>query len=606
MKNIMTLFKWGKKNWIYILIVMMTTIILQFLYSFIPLFIRYGIQALEEQAINVNLPSFILDILNTYQDTISLLLMLAIMMIVVQFIRSILRFTDSYLRGVARENIAIDMRNKMYSHVAQLSYTYQNNSDTGDLIQRCTSDIEASSTFIASRVPDIIHIIATISIGAYQVGNINMTLMWVSLCIIPISATSSIIYFRYVNKKFEEIEKSESKLTTIIQENLSSVRVVKAFAAERFEIDKFDKQSKDYTKKNIAFSNVMALFWGSSDCTTMLQYVLTTGVAIYLAQTGQADASDIASCLLLMGMLIWPIRGLGRIISDFGKAIIAAKRIDEILALPSEFDNDGTITSEIKGNIEFNHVSFKFDDDDKHLLSDVSFKIKAGQVVALVGKTGSGKSTIANLLTRLLDYDSGSILVDGIELKDYSKRHVRSNIGMVLQDPFLFSKTIYENISIASKNISKEKIYEAANIAAIHEDILTFEQGYETIVGEKGTTLSGGQKQRVAIARMLTSNKPVIIFDDSLSAVDTETDLMIRKALKKKSKDMTMIIITHRSTTAKEADNIIVLDQGQIIENGTHEELVANHSLYAKLWEIQGRLEKEFFEVLGGEENGAI
>lgn len=606
MKNIMTLFKWGKKNWIYILIVMMTTIVLQFLYSFIPLFIRYGIQALEEQAINVNLPSFILDILKTYQDTVSLLLMLAIMMIVVQFIRSILRFTDSYLRGVARENIAIDMRNKMYSHVAQLSYTYQNNSDTGDLIQRCTSDIEASSTFIAARVPDIIHIIATISIGAYQVGNINMTLMWVSLCIIPISATASIIYFRYVNKKFEEIEKSESKLTTIIQENLSSVRVVKAFAAERFEIDKFDKQSKDYTKKNIAFSNVMALFWGSSDCTTMLQYVLTTGVAIYLAQTGQADASDIASCLLLMGMLIWPIRGLGRIISDFGKAIIAAKRIDEILALPSEFDNDGTITSEIKGNIEFKNVSFKFDDDDKHLLSDVSFKIKAGQVVALVGKTGSGKSTIANLLTRLLDYDSGSILVDGIELKDYSKRHVRSNIGMVLQDPFLFSKTIYENISIASKNIGKEKIYEAANIAAIHEDILTFEQGYETIVGEKGTTLSGGQKQRVAIARMLTSNKPVIIFDDSLSAVDTETDLMIRKALKKKSKDMTMIIITHRSTTAKEADNIIVLDQGQIIENGTHEELVANHSLYAKLWEIQGRLEKEFFEVLGGEENGAI
>lgn len=606
MKNIMTLFKWGKKNWIYILIVMMTTIVLQFLYSFIPLFIRYGIQALEEQAINVNLPSFILDILKTYQDTVSLLLMLAIMMIVVQFIRSILRFTDSYLRGVARENIAIDMRNKMYSHVAQLSYTYQNNSDTGDLIQRCTSDIEASSTFIAARVPDIIHIIATISIGAYQVGNINMTLMWVSLCIIPISATASIIYFRYVNKKFEEIEKSESKLTTIIQENLSSVRVVKAFAAERFEIDKFDKQSKDYTKKNIAFSNVMALFWGSSDCTTMLQYVLTTGVAIYLAQTGQADASDIASCLLLMGMLIWPIRGLGRIISDFGKAIIAAKRIDEILALPSEFDNDDTITSEIKGNIEFKNVSFKFDDDDKHLLSDVSFKIKAGQVVALVGKTGSGKSTIANLLTRLLDYDSGSILVDGIELKDYSKRHVRSNIGMVLQDPFLFSKTIYENISIASKNIGKEKIYEAANIAAIHEDILTFEQGYETIVGEKGTTLSGGQKQRVAIARMLTSNKPVIIFDDSLSAVDTETDLMIRKALKKKSKDMTMIIITHRSTTAKEADNIIVLDQGQIIENGTHEELVANHSLYAKLWEIQGRLEKEFFEVLGGEENGAI
>ena len=274
-----------------------------------------------------------------------------------------------------------------------------------------------------------------------------------------------------------------------------------------------------------------------------------------------------------MGMLIWPIRSLGRLISDYGKTMVALRRIEEVLEEPSEYLINGELKPEIKGNIEFRNVSFKFDDDDKHFLNGVSFDIKAGETVAIIGKTGSGKSTIVNLLTRLLEYQDGEIFYDGIPLKDIEKRHLRKNIGIVLQDPFLFSKTVYDNIKIADKMASDDRVYDAANVASIHEDILKFEKGYHTLVGEKGTTLSGGQKQRVAIARILVDEKPIIIFDDSLSAVDTETDMMIRKALKKKTNKITTIIITHRITTAKEADKIIVLENGCVSAIGNHEEL---------------------------------
>jgi len=297
-------------------------------------------------------------------------------------------------------------------------------------------------------------------------------------------------------------------------------------------------------------------------------------------------------------MLIWPMRGLGRTISSFGKASVAASRIGEVLDEKSEFEVNGNKTPEIKGNIEFKNVKFRFNDDNKDLLNGVSFKIKKGQTIAIVGKTGSGKSTICNLLTRMLEYDSGSIIIDGVELKEIEKKYLRRNVKFVLQDPFLYSKTVYENIAIAQKDASEADVFKAAKMAAIHSEVLKFDKGYKTIVGEKGTTLSGGQKQRVAIARMLVSDSPVIIFDDSLSALDTKTDVMIRKALKEKDKDQTMIIITHRTTTSKEADLILVLDKGKIVQMGSHDELVKEKGLYSDLWGIQGELEAEFKEIL--------
>jgi len=302
----------------------------------------------------------------------------------------------------------------------------------------------------------------------------------------------------------------------------------------------------------------------------------------------------------LMNMLVWPMRGLGRTVAAFGKANVAAIRIGEIFDLEDEFDDNGTLTPEITGDIEFKNVSFKFDDTDNSLLNNVSFNIKAGQTVALVGKTGSGKSTICNILVRFLNYKSGSVLINGVELKDIDKKYLRKNVKYVLQDPFLFSKSVYENIAISNPTISEDKVVSAAKNAAIHNEVIKFDKGYDTIVGEKGTTLSGGQKQRVAIARMLIDDAPVIIFDDSLSALDTETDMLIRKALKNKNQNQTMIIITHRTTTAKEADLILVLDDGKIAQAGTHNELKDKPGLYKELWGIQGELEKEFIEVLSG------
>jgi ATP-binding cassette subfamily B protein len=422
--------------------------------------------------------------------------------------------------------------------------------------------------------------------------------MLVTLAIVPISTTASIIYFRYVKRKFEQIEGVEAKMTTALQENVNGVRVVKAFANENFEIDKFRRQNRDYSKESQKLNVAIAWYWGASDFLTTMQYAVTVGVAVILAQKNLISSGDIIACLMYIGMLVWPIRGLGRIIGDFGKATVAANRIDEILKIQSEYEIDGTETPAVTGDIVFDDVSFKFPDTDKHLLDGVNFAIKSGETVAIVGKTGSGKSTIANLLVRMLDYTKGSIRIDGVELKSIKKRWIRENIGIILQDPFLYATTVFENIKIGLKDIDPEKVYNAAKTAAIHKDITAFDEGYNTLVGEKGVTLSGGQKQRIAIARMLILDKPVMIFDDSLSAVDTTTDLMIRNALKAKNSKLTSIIITHRITTAKEADKIIVLENGKVTAVGNHQELAAKEGLYQKLWAIQGALESEFVKVV--------
>ncbi len=603
MRDIKLLWKWGKRYIVTIFVVVFLAIFLQYLYSYIPLFVQYAIKVLEDGTSKVNLPKFIIDFFNFGKTPLEIILYVAIGIVLLQFVRLVLRFIHNYMKGALTEAISRDMRVALYDHIQTLSYTYHNKADTGDLIQRCTSDIDTSSGFISNKIQDFINLIATIIIGAYQVGSINLTLMWVSMALIPITAISSVIYFRYVNRAFDEIEKSESDMMTIIQENLASSRVVRAFANEKFEIDKLDKQNLDYSKKNYRFNKKMALYWGISDALVMLQYVATLTVGVFLAKEGHVDPSEITACLMLMGMLIWPIRSLGRLISDYGKTMVALRRIEEVLEEPSEYLINGDLKPEIKGNIEFKNVSFKFDDDDKHFLNGVSFDIKAGETVAIIGKTGSGKSTIVNLLTRMLEYQDGEILYDGIPLKDIEKRYLRKNIGIVLQNPFLFSKTVYDNITIADKKAGEERVYDAANVASIHEDILKFEKGYHTLVGEKGTTLSGGQKQRVAIARILVDEKPIIIFDDSLSAVDTETDMMIRQALKKKTKRITTIIITHRITTAKEADKIIVLEDGRVSAIGNHEELSKKPGLYQNLWSIQGSLEKEFEQIFkGGDE----
>ena len=594
------LLKWAKPFIFLLIIICVLTIVIPVTYSYVPQFTKYvfdNIVIVNQEQQQNTLPSFLLNFFDSFEP-LNALIVVAVCLIIFQVLRGGLMLLNGYLKGCFSEGIAQNMRNSLFKHIGNLSFSYHNNVDSGDLIQRCTSDIETIKTFISSQLPEILYIFASLISGAVQMASINVGIMLITLCVVPINLIISSIYFKYVSRKFDEIEKVEANMTSCIEENVNGARVVKAFAREKEEIEKFDKKNSNYKTEVEYLNRAMAWFWGISDGITILQYAVTIGYCIFLAERGLVGPGDIIVCISYISMLVYPIRSLGRIIGNFGKSIVAARRVDEILTQPDEYTIDGSLKPEIKGNISFNNVSFTFDDATYPLLKNISFNINAGETIAIVGKTGCGKSTVVHILERLLEYTDGSILIDGVELKDINKKHLRNNIGIVLQDPFLYNKNIFDNVKISAPNKTKEEVYNATMMAHVHNDILNFDKKYETLVGEKGVTLSGGQKQRLAIARMLILNKPVIIFDDSLSAVDTETDKAIRNSLKKMGREITTIIITHRITTAKEADKIIVLDNGRVADIGTHNELASREGLYASLWAIQGALEDEFLNLV--------
>ena len=612
--RILKLFSLAKGFVVLFMVAALLTAFHQWTYSNVPLFIQYLMKVLLRQpgiapgniSVGVvNLPTVLIAFFEKTPEVMEIVLRIAGALLVLQLFRFTLRFVEMWAKGYLLERMGEKLRIRLYGHIQDLNYEFHNKADTGDLIQRVTSDVETTTNFLATRTLDIVHLLATLVFGAYQLMIINPTMVWITLAIVPFIAVSSTIYFIKIEKIFDNIEKTESNMMTVIQESLSGARVVRAFANEAFEITKMTTKNREYAEALKKANKIVAIYWGTMDFIGISQYLVIIAIGVYFVRQGQMDAAGVVASLSLVGMLIWPVRGLGRIINDFGRALVASDRINEILSQPSEYLNDGKEKPEIRGHIEFKDVSFKFSDTNEHLLKGVNFKIKSGQTVAIIGRTGSGKSTIINLLLRMYDYDQGDIKIDGISIRDISKKHVRDNIGVVLQDPFLYSKTVYENIAIAAKTAQKDRVYRAAETAALEKDIKTFKQGYDTIVGEKGTTLSGGQKQRVAIARVLVADKPILIFDDALSAVDTKTDMMIRDALANKTYRHTTIIITHRITTAKEADQIIVLDQGQIQAIGTHQELSEKEGLYKKLWDIQGKLEKEFQSLVEGGESDA-
>ncbi|MFA6627061.1 MAG: ABC transporter ATP-binding protein [Bacilli bacterium] len=583
------------------LLVLLLTILAPITYSFVPQFFKYVIDIIlgENPTSQVTLPTFLTNFYEQFTNVGTAIIVVAGTLILFQLLRaSGLIFMNSFLKGILAEKMAYDMRTKLYNHIQNLSFAYHSNVDTGDLVQRCTSDVETIKMFMANQFPSLFFILGSFGGGIVQMAIINPTMMWVTLIVVPINLVMSVIYFQYIKRKFTLIEESEASMTTVLQENVNGVRVVKAFSNENYEIDKFDKQSRRYSEESVNFSNAMSVYWGVSDGLINLQYGITIITAIFLAKSSLVSVGDIMASLMYIGAIVYPIRNLGRIIKDMGRAIVASNRLEEILSIPNEYTTNGTLKPPITGHIEFRDVAFKFDDTEKHLLCGVNFTILQGETVAIIGKTGSGKSTIANLICRMLEYSSGSILLDGVELKDIDKKWVRSQVGILLQDPFLYAKSILENIRIADHQIPEDRIQNIAKVASVHDDIKNFKEGYNTLVGEKGVTLSGGQKQRLAIARMLVMNKPIMIFDDSLSAVDTKTDLNIRNALKRENKNLTSIIITHRITTAKEADKIIVLENGKVSAIGTHKELAHREGLYQSLWAIQGALEDEFIHLV--------
>lgn len=601
------LFKWVKPYPMLLLTAIVLSIIVPITYTFVPQFIKYVFDYVLDSnpEATTTLPKFLVKIFENSKavSTMYCVVVVGFTLVVYQIIRGSLMLLNGYVKGVFGENITLTMRKELFNKIQDLSYSYHNNVDTGDLIQRCTSDIDTAKVFLSTEFIEIFYTFAAFIASAIQMAAIDYRIMLVTLIIVPISLISSVIYFHYMSKRFEQIEEAESDMTSCIEENIKGIRVVKSFAQEKSEIDKFSKKNENFKKENEKFSIISGVFWGISDGLSSLQYAITIGFCIYLSEKGSVTIGDVVVCLSYISLLIYPIRGLGRIINNFGKAKIATKRIDEILSLDSEYLIDGNETPEIKGNIEFKNVTFKFADADKPMINDLSFDIKQGETIAIVGKTGCGKSTITHLLERLLEYDSGQILIDGVELKKISKKWIRSHIGIVMQDPFLYGRSIEENIKIASDNASMEDVTRASSMAHVHNDIMSFDKKYETEVGENGVTLSGGQKQRVAIARLLINSKPIIIFDDSLSAVDTQTDKAIRTAIKENLSSSTVIIITHRITTAKATDRIIVLDNGHVSEIGTHKELSKIPGIYKELWDIQGNIESEFIKLKDGDNN---
>lgn len=515
-----------------------------------------------------------------------------IVLVAVTLINGIFQYTKGKWCAEASESIARNMRDGLYDHLQNLPYDYYVKTETGDLLQRCTSDVETVRRFLAVQFVEMGRAIFMLAMSIAIMLSLNLKMTLVSMIVVPVIFSLAVIFFSRIKKMFKESDEAESRMSITLQENLTGVRVVKAFGRQAFESDKFDKKSREFRELTYKLINLLAWYWAASDGLVMLQVGILLTVGVFWAVNGTISLGTLVVFTSYESMLLWPVRQMGRILTDMGKASVSLGRIYEILEKPLEGEGEKLAKPDIKGNIEFKNVVFGYE-DGKPVLDHVSFKVKQGQTVAILGPTGSGKSSLVQLMQRLYDYDEGSITIDGVELKSIDRKWIRKNVGIVLQEPFLYSKTIKENIALAKEDAKDDEIFKAAYIASIHDVIEEFEDGYETAVGERGVTLSGGQKQRVAIARTIVPDSPVLIFDDSLSAVDTETDTEIRKKLKQRRKNVTTFIISHRIATVSEADMIIVLEHGKLVQMGTHQELISKPGLYRRVWAIQNSLEKD-------------
>ena len=519
---------------------------------------------------------------------------MAVAILIVAAVKVLAQYCFRVFNTKGAETLTKTMRDRLFGHIERLPYAWHAKHRTGDIIQRCTSDIETMKRFVSEQMTSIFRILVLLILSLSFMLSMNWKLTLIAILPVPYIIFRSFQFHKKISKAFLDCDENEGKLSAMAQENLTGVRVVRAFGRERYEKDRFEEQNEYYTGLWMKLARPMSRFWSVSDVLSGLQIMLMVVFGSWFCIRGEMLPGEYIAFLSYGATMTWPVRMLGRMISEMSKAGVSIDRVAYIMQAQEEKESGLALTPPMDRDIEFDHVSFGYEGSPE-ILHDLSFTMKAGTTLGILGGTGSGKSTMMLLLDKLyeLPEGGGSIRIGGVDVKDIQTRHLRRNVGMVLQEPYLFSRTIAENIGITEKDMPLDRIREAAAAACLDETVESFQKGYETFVGERGVTLSGGQKQRAAIARTLTQNTPIMIFDDSLSAVDTETDARIRAALESRFGSASIILISHRITTLSKADQILVLDHGRIAEMGTHEQLKTGGGIYQKICEIQSASTEE-------------
>jgi ATP-binding cassette, subfamily B, bacterial len=504
-------------------------------------------------------------------------------------------FISGWMASKTAESVTRRLRNYLFDHLQRLPYAYHAESQTGDLISRATSDVDAINRFYNDQAIGIGRILIMFVVNFIALLKLNTRLALYSVIGIPIIVGVSIFFFGKVSKAYEKYQEQEATLSSRLQENLTGVRVVKAFARQGYESYKFDQENWQKFRLGKELLSIHSLFWPVSDIICGAQMLASFFIGAFMALNNEISVGTYMAFTSLVVWIIWPMRNLGRLIVQTSTGMVSYQRVVELLKQKREPLTQGEYELEesVKGEIIFDQVTFEYEEDNP-VLEDISFTCHPGDVIALLGSTGSGKTTLVNLLPRFYDANQGLITLDSIDLTKYSRKYLRSQIGIVEQEPFLFSRSIRENITYGvHRKVSEEEIIQAAKFAAIHDVILEFPNGYDTLVGERGVTLSGGQKQRVAIARALLKNPRILILDDSTSSVDTKTEGQIRAALEYLMQERTTFIIAHRIQSVMDADLILVFDKGRIVQKGTHQELMKTSGMYRDIFDIQTKIEDE-------------
>jgi len=558
-----------------------------------------GISALSRTGTYLLLQRLIDDVLPN-QPTSKILILYGLSFIALAVVTGGFTFMSGSLAARTAEGLARRLRNNLFDHIQHLPFQYHDATPTGELIERCTSDVDALRTFFADQVINAGQIVVLFAVNISAIISISPVLALRSVLIVPVLVGISFFFFRRISDVYEAYQEQEAILSTTLQENLSGVRVVKAFARQDYEIDKFERENWEKFLRGRKLILMHALFWPSSDLLSSFQMIIGLGMAALMTINTELTLGSYVAYAGMILWIIWPMRNLGRLIVQMSSGIVSFGRVKDVIKAEREEMSVGIepALNNLRGAIRFENVGFAYG-DGAEILHEIDLVCEPGQSIALLGTTGSGKTSLVNLLPRFYDYTSGSLTLDGVELKEYSKRFLRRSIGIVEQEPFLFSRTIRENITLGvGRDVSDEEVIEAAQAAAIHETILSFPQAYDTLVGERGVTLSGGQKQRVAIARTILKDPRILILDDSTSSVDTLTEFEIRSALEQLMIGRTSFIIAHRIQSVMNADQIVVMEGGRIVQRGSHSDLIRQEGIYREIHAMQTFIETALEEEL--------